>query len=376
MPELFKNFEVNREARWPVVLRLLGGSVALHLALIACVVYIPPIRDALNIAALVAGSGYVDKAYARTKFGEDIQIVQASPKFQYPPGYFAIGLAPPSPLPTVDPNAPKIVAEAKPLKAESTPSPAPSPSPASSPSPQIAQSQGVSPEQGGAKTGEPSGDQKSAEPKAKSAEDAQQEEAQKQLEKAAAANHVELPAENEINRKPLKELVAQANDLKNEGKLDLGQSFDIRIEAELDPNGRLSNPTITRKSGDPTLVDLSTRAIGVLNESGLLAYLKVLNEGRAVKVAFVISQDQEHLLATFESEVGTEEDAQQKARFFNSALVLGQVTRRGKDEEVLMKSTSASSQGKKVLLKFKMPRQAVGDMLKKQLASNSAAKQG
>ena len=52
MAELFTNFEVNRELRWPIILRLLGGSFALHLLVVICVLYIPGLRDAFNIAAV------------------------------------------------------------------------------------------------------------------------------------------------------------------------------------------------------------------------------------------------------------------------------------------------------------------------------------
>lgn len=374
MAELFENFEVGREARWPTVLRLLGGSVVLHLALIAGVVYIPPVRDALNIAALIARSNYVDKPYARTVFGQDIQMVQAAPKFQYPPGYFAVGLPQPSPSPTVDPNAPRIISEARPLKPESSPSPSPSPSVAASPSPVIAQANGPAVgQEGGDKKGASAGDAKGAGQKTTPAEQAKTDEAQKQMEQAAAANNVELP--EEINRQPIKDLTAYANNLKNEGQLDLNKSFEVSLDAELDANGKLNNPTITQKSGDPKLSDLATRAVGALNESGLLIYLKSLNNGKPTKVTFTISQDSDSLVAKLESELGSEENAKQQAGAFSILIALGQKARAGKDEEALLKNTKAVSDGKKLVFHFSIPRQIVVDMIKKQLASN-AAKQG
>lgn len=380
MPEIFSNFEVNREPRWKIILGLLTGSVILHLALGASVVFVPTLRDALNIAALAGKTGYVDKPYARTVFGENIQMVQAVAKFQYPPGYFVPGTLPQAltgVAPTPDPFAPKIISQAaKPPKPESTPSP--SPSPASSPSPVIGQSTGSSVAQSsGNKNANQAGDQKAADKKAETADETKQKEAQKQLDEVAAANHLDLPSEDEINRKPLKDLVAQTNDLKNEGKLDLGQSFDIRIEADVDAQGRLINPTVTRKSGDKPMVDLSTRAVGVLNETGLVTtYLKYLSEGRPLKVTFAINQDQDHLKATIESEVSSEDGARQKAKTLNLALVFGQASRDGKDEAILMRSTVVSSEGKKVVVKFTMARQAVEDLLKKQLASAGTTKQG
>jgi len=69
MSELFANFEVNRQPRWKSVLALLGLSAILHLTLAASILYIPTLRDAFNIVVLARRSGYVDKAYTKTKIG-------------------------------------------------------------------------------------------------------------------------------------------------------------------------------------------------------------------------------------------------------------------------------------------------------------------
>jgi hypothetical protein len=51
----------------------------------------------------------------------------------------------------------------------------------------------------------------------------------------------------------------------------------------------------------------------------------------------------------------------------NMALALGAGSRKGKDEEVIMRNTTATPDGKKVVVNFAMPRQSVVDMIKKQL---------
>ena len=71
-----------------------------------------------------------------------------------------------------------------------------------------------------------------------------------------------LPDENQINKKPLKDFAAYANDLKNQGKLDLNKPFEIVIEAELDENGKLKNARFTKKVGDENLVDLFGEWLG------------------------------------------------------------------------------------------------------------------
>jgi hypothetical protein len=378
MAELFGNFELNREPRWPILLRLVGASLALHATALACVMYVPTVRDAFNIAALLSNTGYVDKPYWKTEIGEDVQMVSlASDKFHYPEGYFAFesqsGLA--SQTQTPDPFAPRIISLAKREKAEASPTPVPSPMASPSPSPLVAQSTPSPADQADQAANGMAGEKTKGQPETQK-EEAQKEEAQKKLEKTALANEVDLPAENEINKQPLKDLAIYANDLKNEGKLNLNQIFEVAVEAELDGTGRLRNPTFKQKSGDPKLVDLAARMIAALNDSGMLVYLKRLNEGKPSKVVFIIRQDENELVAKLESELGSEESARQKAGGFNLLLALGQEAREGKDEEILMKNTIASSNGKKLVFNFSMPRQAIGEMIKKQIASNTATKQG
>jgi len=132
MAELFAHFEVDKELRWPVILRLLGGSLVAHLLLIACLMYVPAFRDALNLASLIADTNFVDKAYERTEIGgDDVQIVELTgEKFHYPEGYFAMDSQSGAFPEAVPP--PQFIAQAQPIKLST-----PEPSPLSSPSPAI-----------------------------------------------------------------------------------------------------------------------------------------------------------------------------------------------------------------------------------------------
>ena len=84
MPDLLENFEVNREPRWPVLLRLITASLVLHVVLLSLVMYVPALRDTLNIASLLANTRFVDKQYNRTEIGDEVQLVQlTNEKFHY-----------------------------------------------------------------------------------------------------------------------------------------------------------------------------------------------------------------------------------------------------------------------------------------------------
>lgn len=362
MKELFADFEVNRDSRWAVVLRLIGGSLALHALVVASVFYIPGLRDAFSLAILLSDTSFVDRAYQRTEIGDDVQLVELTPHelFRYPEGYWAMdaqpGLAPttsPSPgviVPPASTDTPFFVDPAPSPVAEVSPSPLASPSAVANASPVVA-GPSVSP---------------SPSPVAKNAD-----EAQKELEKTAAENNLTLPKEGEINKKALKDFAAYANDLKNQGKLDLNKPFEIVIEAELDEHGKLKNAKFTKKEGDPNLVDLFGRMVAALNDSGFLVYLKPIDKDNpGTKVVFTVKQGESEVLASVESEASSVDSAKVLSQGFNAALALGAQSRSGKDEEILLKNTSASPNGKKIIFNFTMPRQAVVDLIKKQLAAS------
>ncbi len=360
MTELFENFEVNRDSRVSVLLRLLGASLVVHLVFVWIIIYVPAVRDTVNIAALIASTKWVDKDYTATQIGDDVQIVQLE-KFHYPEGYFAPetqGFATPGVAAANDPFAPKIISQwrAGGPDPEQTPSPTPEASPSASP--------GVSPN---ASTS-PAAIAQASPNASPSASPLTQEDAQKELEKTAAQNNVTLPEDNQINKKPLKDFAARANDLKNQGKLDLNKPFRIVIEAQLDENTKLQNFRVVDKEGDENVVNLFRDLVAALNDSGFLTYLSPIskdNPGSTVRI--MVKQGESEVLASVESETTSPERAKTLASVLNNMLFFGAGSRKGHDEEVIMKNTNAMPDGKKVVVNFSMPRETVVEMIKKQM---------
>ena len=360
MSELFANFEVNREPRWKIVAGLLTGSALLHLALAASVVYVPTLRDALNIAALAGRAGYVDKPYSKTIIGDEVRLVQIGGKFQYPPGYFAPAGAVPQMTPSPDPLAPKIVSQAGTIKPENTPSPSVSPSPLASPSPAVSPSPNAS--------GSPTiadGKEKPKEPS----------EIDKQLDEIARDNNVLRPDADEINKRPLTNWLKDANDKKEKKELDLSKVVEIKIEAQLNKDCRLSEAHVVQKSGDERLTGIAKDLASAISDSNMLSFLKDPDKHKgeslvpceAGPLALAIRLDEGEVTAQVESQADSPERAAQLARAYNGLLFVGQMAKQGKDEEVLYKHTKVMAEGKQILVRFKMPRQTAGEMLTKQL---------
>ncbi|HEU5131081.1 MAG TPA: hypothetical protein VFT26_03220, partial [Pyrinomonadaceae bacterium] len=288
-------------------------------------------------------------------------MVQLSEKFRYPDGYFTLESQLNGQIPgataTPDPFAPKIISQAsKEPKVDPEASPSPSPVSSVSPSASPLASASASPAASAIAQASPT------------ASPLTPEEAQKQLEKTAEQNNVTLPEEEEINKKPLKDLAAHMNDLKNEGKLDLNKPFEIVIEAELDEKGKFTNARFIKKQGDEVLQGLFSQMVTALNDSGLLIFLRPIREDNPrATVKITIKQGEKQVLASVESEASSPEKAEELANYFKNALALGAWSRAGKDEAELMKNSTATPDGKKVAVNFSMPRQTVVDMINKQL---------
>ena len=366
MAELFANAEINREPRWQILSKLAAASLALHAVALASLIYVPAVRDTFNIAALLADTGYVDKAYNKTEIGEDVQLLQLpAAKFRYPDGYFAteteLQLAQ-----ALQANAPgpPLTVDLKPFSIP-TPSPTPevSPSPAASVSPEA--SPGASPAV--ATTAE---NTKTETPKTP-------EQAEEELNKIAAENSVVRPSENEINTRPLKDWLAKADDMRNKGQLDLTATVEITIAAKLSPECKLVDATVVQKTGDARLIDVAKEMVAAIGDSGMLSFLRdpkktkdptVLNCD-PMPLALTIKLDQNEISARVETEADTPERASQMASGYNGLLALGQYAAelKKKDEEILYRNTRVTSENKKILVNFSMPRQTASEMLKKQL---------
>ncbi len=365
MQEIFQHFEVNRESRWPILSRLVLISLALHVAAVASVLYVPGVRDSLDIAALLSKTRYVDRAYQKTQVGEDVQMIELA-KFHYPPGYFASeATSPVAQPPGFDSFSPRVISEAR-NQVEPSPSPTPTPTPTPEPSPSPMPS--VSPE------GATVANANTNEPKKDSDDTAKVE---KELDKIATENSVVRPSENEVNTRPLKDWLKRANDLKEKGQLDLSSSVEITIAANLSTECKLIDPKVIQKSGDVRLVDVAKDMVSAIGDSGMLSFLRDpkkvsdVNELRCdeIPLEMTIKLDQNEIAAKVESQADSPARAEEMAKGYSGLLAIGQLLKRGRDEELLYKSTKVTSENKRILVNFSMPRQVASEMLKRQIPS-------
>ena len=336
---IFENFEVNGTPFWPKVSRLIGASVVLHLILVACVIFIPPVRDALSIAAMFQGVGFVDRAYTKTEIEAGDITELTTEKFHYPEGYFLMdqmGYPSPSPTPEMAVMQPFNPAPVPPTQfdpATQLPTPTPTPS--------VAVAANVTP------TPTPNAEEEAARLKAEA-----------ELDKMAEESGIKRP--KEINTRPFKDLLADAKKKKDKGELKLEGQIEMTVEADLGPDGKLINARVTGGRGDKSLEKTALDFVAALSDSGVLDFLEGLKH---LRVDVKLDQSNVEVAAT--SEVETEDRARQLERTFGGMIVLGRIVKHGKDEEVYYNHTQVSSKEKQVSVKFAMPRAEMGAMLSK-----------
>ncbi|HKR00872.1 MAG TPA: hypothetical protein VJT09_09365 [Pyrinomonadaceae bacterium] len=338
MAELFDNFEVNRTPRWKRLLRLSCASFVLHALFFVAILYVPILREMFHVADRFSNVEYVDEDYEKTVISDRAVMLEVSRGFRYPPGYFD------------DPRAataePKVVEQPTP-KPTPKPTPTPTPTPTPGPSPQTAP--------GGTDADSTIAD--GEKPKTK-------EEAEKVLDDLAAKNGVVRPQEARINKKPLKDWLGNTNVKYKAGEINLNATIEVIIVARRDEKGKLHDPKVVSKTGDKVLAQVATDLVAAINDSNVLYFLEGSGGGQ---VRFVVRLDSAQVTATVESEVESEARATTMARTYGSMLFVGKVARSDKDEAIIYQNTRISARGKQVVVNFSMPRQAAGDMLKKQL---------
>jgi len=341
MAELFENIEVNREPRWPIVTKLVCGSLVVHTGIILAIIFSPTVRTGLALAQAFSGATYVDEDYQKTQIQDRaIMLSLKDGKFEYPPGYFQEPLtwkaeAAASPTPT--PPEAKIISEFKPEK-EAKPTPSPGASPAPSP--------GSGTTATGSAQNSNTADSKAA--------------ADKALDQMASEANVTRPDESKINKRPLKDWVASANKLKVARKLDLNQMVEIQIEADRQSGGKLENVQVTQKNGDPQLIQVAKDLAAAISDSGVLYFLTDTKH-----LQITLHLDATNVTARVTSDVGSEDRAKELSKTFGGFLTMGTIFKKGQDEETIYRAAKVASDGKQVVVNFSMPRETATGILKK-----------
>jgi hypothetical protein len=356
MAELFEDIEINRDPRWPMLLRLVGGSLVLHALVVAGALYVPVIRDTLAAANSLSGIEYGDEDYERTLIGQRAEMLAFDDgKFRYPPGYFAKvdpsrHSAETAETAALGPEA-KIISVYK-REPEEKPTPVPTPSPEPSPvaSPSVSPAASPTPFQPAIPADVVA-----------SAGKLTDEQRDQKLNEIASQTNVERPPK--INSRPFKDALARAKEMKDKGELDLSGSIVMTITADRLPDGSLINIKQTLVEGDPKLTAVALDFIAALSDSHALVFLK-----GAEHLKLTVNVNETDISVAALSEVESAERAKQMATGFNTLVFAAGFSNR--DEAAVYRNTKIFANGREVVVNFSMTRAAAGAMLSKQLAAS------
>jgi hypothetical protein len=172
----------------------------------------------------------------------------------------------------------------------------------------------------------------------------------------------------EINKRPLQDFALSVLDKWEKEEIDLTKSFTVELEGSLTGEGRfdLSVTRFTVSEGDEDIVETAKSSIEAVGDSGILVYLTNIGVGN---IRMSVSQDESDTSLQVISEMESNARARTAASGLSmlmSFAVMDRI-RTTADEKTLLKYSSVKSEETRMILKFKMPKQAFHEMVNRNL---------
>jgi|GEM_PF-1330124 len=183
-------------------------------------------------------------------------------------------------------------------------------------------------------------------------------------DKGAKGDKAAAPAR--ISTAPFKAFLARARKLADEGKLDLSKRQAITIEGDRRQDGTLVNPVITGDSAsNPHFRRTAQEFVAALDESHVLQPLEGVS-----RVTMTFTLDGERFSAHSASEAADEARAEEMARGYRVMVNVAKLMRRGTAEGAVINGMKVSANGKQLLMTLDTTREAMGNLLLKQITPN------
>ncbi len=417
---LFKNYEIKPWGFSRSVYKVLAISAVINLAFLAVVSQtnvltargcdspwvgrVCQVVDMAYVGAMLFGTEreFVDEAYDNIDLGEAditfIDVTGEAPPLSYPEGYFQIanpvqyamlqqmaqnpdGTMPPSGF---APYTPLGGGEPDLLKVQPNP-PAADPNAFKDDSSNLFKVEGTTPSNAynvGPRKGRggrirPGGNNANASPTPNDAAVAENNTNTQPTPQATPTDPVAGP---DINKRPMVDLGNWVNEKVEKKEVDLQTEFLVNAKGKLDKNGRLDPKTfqwVQAASTDEDMVEVVKRAIEAINVAGYLQYLKDMS-GKDFN--FQIQQDADNISAVVLSEM----ESDTRARSIKSGLdlIIGLAKQKkqsetadqnDKDDLVLLENAKVETDGKRVVLKFVVPKTVAHPMIQRKLAEQAAS---
>jgi hypothetical protein len=188
------------------------------------------------------------------------------------------------------------------------------------------------------------------------------------------------PAKPDINKRPFVDLANSVNDLLDKKQVRLDSAFVVNASGKLTKEGKLDPKSFKWgqvASEDQKMVDVVKEAIEAINDSGYLQYLKDIS-GKDFNL--MLQQDESNISALVQSEMESETRARSISSALSLAMSIAKKAKSGegadqndKDDLVLLENAKVEAIGKKVVIKFLVPKTIALPMIQRKLAEQKAA---
>ena len=188
------------------------------------------------------------------------------------------------------------------------------------------------------------------------------------------------PAKYDINKRPFVDLANNVNDLLDKKQVRLDSAFLVNASGKLTKEGKLDPKSFKWgevSSQDQKMVDVVKGAIAAINDSGYLQYLKDLS-GKDFNL--MLQQDDASISALIQSEMESETRARSISSALGLAISIAKKTKSGegadqndKDDLVLLENAKVEAIGKKIVIRFVVPKEIALPMIQRKLAEQKAA---
>ncbi|MGB7068595.1 MAG: hypothetical protein WBD22_03815 [Pyrinomonadaceae bacterium] len=179
----------------------------------------------------------------------------------------------------------------------------------------------------------------------------------------------------ELNKRPFVDLGIFVNDLLDKKEVDLSTEFMINAQGKLKKDGKLDPKSfryVQAASSDAKMIEVVKESIEAINDSGYLQYLKDIS-GKDFNL--VLQQDDSNITAVVQSEMESETRAKSIKSGLELLIGLAKSRKSGagadqndKDDLLLLENAKIESDGKKVVIKFLVPKGIAIPMIQRKLA--------
>lgn len=166
-------------------------------------------------------------------------------------------------------------------------------------------------------------------------------------------------------------------------EVDILAPFVVTATGKLDESGKIDPATYkaSAQANDPRIVEVVEDAIEAVNSGGYLKYLEIAGLARK-DLQLSISQDNDFITGTVLTEAETETRAKNLKFFFTNMInsvkekkERPEATEDDKDDLELLKNATVEIQGKKLIIKFAVPKATAHALIQKKLINNNNAQE-